>query len=277
MEDEEHAEHPAEPEPAEPEHPAEPEPAEPEHPAEPEPAEPEHPAEPEPAEPEHPAADEEPDGPPPGEEPEDEDAPAPTAAERRQAGRSCLLLFALLLGAVAAMVQSARESVRELVQLTPGVATPSDEDALPPGEGEATWGRSLERARVRAAAEKRMLVVHFEASWSASSQEAFGGTYADERVEAALEEVVTLRVDVDAHEALAEQLGVDRLPHLAFLDAGFERLARDLIGNASPEDVLERLETARARHEAAVGAEAAPEVMPWEMPPDDEPPDDEPQ
>ncbi|MEO0324878.1 MAG: hypothetical protein AAF447_18085 [Myxococcota bacterium] len=190
-----------------------------------------------------------------------DEAPEATEAERRRAGWSCLAVFVLALGAVVAMVTAARERVRELVSIQPGVMSPSDEDALPPGEGQPRWVRSLERARVRAAAEGLPLAIHFEASWAASSQLAFGGTYADARVEEALEGWVTARLDVDAHEALAGRLGVDRLPHLAFVDAAFEPLVPGLAGVAGPEAVLARAEEALAAFAARTaedrpGAEA---------------------
>ncbi len=173
------------------------------------------------------------------------EAAVPTDAERRRAGLSCLAMLALGLGAVVAMVQNAREEVSELIQSRPGVGTPSDEAALPPGEGQPSWGRSLHRAQVRAAAERLPRVVHFEAEWAESSRLAFGGVYAEARVEAALGDAVTVRLDLDAHQAIAERLGVDRLPHLAFLDAGLAPLAPALVGVPGPDDVLARREQAR--------------------------------
>lgn len=87
-------------------------------------------------------------------------------------------------------------------------ATPTE---LPPGFA------LLDEALARAKSERKPIVLDFSAAWCAPCKRMEKTTFTDAKVKELLERCILVRIDVDQHEELAQQLGVIGLPDLRFV------------------------------------------------------------
>jgi thiol-disulfide isomerase/thioredoxin/YHS domain-containing protein len=108
-------------------------------------------------------------------------------------------------------------------------ASASASVTVPDGKPEAgRWAEDVETARVTAAATGRPVVLHFFAEWCGPCQTMEKNVLDRPEVLAELggDGVIAVRVDVDAHEDLAEQYGVGALPTDVFLKSDGTVLTR---------------------------------------------------
>ena len=111
----------------------------------------------------------------------------------------------------------------------------------------------------RASAQQRWTLVEFTADWCISCEIIEDNVFGDARVQAALDDVQRLRIDVtdnDAEDsAIMQALGVVGPPTLLFYGPdGTERRESRIIGELSAEEFLERLDAARAATASEKGA-----------------------
>lgn len=126
-------------------------------------------------------------------------------------------------------------------------------------------GVPYERAVEANRTDGRLLVVKLGADWCPPCREMDRTTFRDRRVESWVREHgVAISVDVDAHRAVASDLGVRGIPTTILFHRGRE-VAR-LTGGAGPEDLLTWLEhgretaerEARAARPEGAGLDGAP-------------------
>jgi thiol:disulfide interchange protein len=84
-------------------------------------------------------------------------------------------------------------------------ATPAE---LPPGFA------LLDEALARAKSERKPIVLDFSAEWCAPCKRMEKTTFTDAKVKELLQRCILVRIDVDQHEELTQQLGVIGLPDL---------------------------------------------------------------
>jgi thiol:disulfide interchange protein len=119
--------------------------------------------------------------------------------------------------------------------------------------GPIPWVASLETAKKTAAKQKKPLLVDFYADWCGPCVEMLKTTYKDKTVVARAKKFVPVLINVDEQMKLAQQLGVESLPTVLFLDARGKVVLRSE-GYAGPERFLKLMEEAEKKARTAKGA-----------------------
>lgn len=86
------------------------------------------------------------------------------------------------------------------------------------GSGVAFAALGLNDALSKARAERKLVMVDVYAEWCGWCKKLDREVFTDARVASALRNVVSIRMDADREERLAEQYRIDSLPTLLFLD-----------------------------------------------------------
>jgi thiol:disulfide interchange protein len=95
-----------------------------------------------------------------------------------------------------------------------------------PAEGGIAWTTDYEKALETARARKRLVFVDFWATWCDNCKKFETDVFPNPEVAAKIGQFIAVHVDVDKHEDLAKQYGVDdRLPYLVVVDADGNVLA----------------------------------------------------
>ena len=105
------------------------------------------------------------------------------------------------------------------------------------------WRDNLAAARTESGATGKPLLLYFTADWCGPCHQMSRTTWADARVNAALDAYVPVKVDVDASPDLAKRFDVSAVPRLVLLDpAGNAVASRE--GLTEPHAMIEWLNTA---------------------------------
>jgi len=121
----------------------------------------------------------------------------------------------------------------EAVPATPGPAAQAP--AKP-----AAWGASLPAALQAAQSSKKPLVVDFFATWCGPCKQ-LEETWADPQVASALTRFITVKIDVDKQEQLAQQYKIEAMPTILFLAPDGKEKARQ-VGYMGPGDMRKLLD-----------------------------------
>lgn len=101
------------------------------------------------------------------------------------------------------------------------------------------------RGALRAARGKQPVLLVFGASWD-SGTKALRRSLADESVRKALSDVAVVWVDTDREGRVADEFGVQQIPHMVAIDAQGKKIGT-LEGYQPPEVLLERIAEVRAK------------------------------
>jgi len=116
-----------------------------------------------------------------------------------------------------------------------GSATAAGAAALP-------WERDLPKALARASDEKKLVMVDFYTDWCRWCQRMDQTTFADAKVQKALERVVSVKLNAEKDgRAAATRLSVDGYPTIVFLDPNGGEVGR-IPGYLEPGPFLAELE-----------------------------------
>ncbi len=167
-------------------------------------------------------------------------------------GRSLAMIFGvwgilMLIGAAGGQ----HDPLQPLAGFTGG-GTPNASDTSSPLRFETVDDQDALNARLEeASAQQRRTLVEFTADWCISCEVIEEEVFGDARVQAALEDVQLLRIDVTdndaADQAIMQSLGVVGPPTLMLYGTdGRERRGSRIVGEVSAEAFLERLEATQA-------------------------------
>jgi thiol:disulfide interchange protein len=79
------------------------------------------------------------------------------------------------------------------------------------------WRQTLEAARAESAASKKPVLAYFTATWCGPCQRMKSETWPDARVEAALNDFIPVKIDVDQFPGAAREFNVDGIPRLQLI------------------------------------------------------------
>lgn len=109
------------------------------------------------------------------------------------------------------------------------------------GQGEVAWRGSLPEALQEAAANRKLVLVHFSAAWCAPCKRLEAAVYELPQVGPTIEVgYVPVRLDFDEHREMAASLGVTQIPTDVVMDASGTPL-RTLACSQQPGPYLDRL------------------------------------
>ena len=81
------------------------------------------------------------------------------------------------------------------------------------------WRPTLAAARTEAQSQHKVILIDFFATWCGPCKAMARTTWADPKVASALGNIVPVQIDVDKHEDIARQYGVEVMPTLMLVDA----------------------------------------------------------
>jgi protein disulfide-isomerase len=79
------------------------------------------------------------------------------------------------------------------------------------------WKNDLGAAKQQSRENGKSVLVYFTATWCGPCQRMKSTTFADAEVDAALQQFVAVKVDIDAEPGLAREFGVSSIPHFVIL------------------------------------------------------------
>jgi thiol:disulfide interchange protein len=99
------------------------------------------------------------------------------------------------------------------------------------------WREDFAAAQAEARDAGKPVFAYFTASWCGPCQQMQRTTWADASVEAALADYVPVKIDIDRHQALAMQYGVQGIPYMVVLDEAGQPV-RETVGYHSSTDFI---------------------------------------
>ena len=103
------------------------------------------------------------------------------------------------------------------------------------------WRADLDAARSEALASHRPVFAYFTAIWCPPCQAMKRTTWADHAVKQAMEKLVPVKIDVDAHPEIALKFGIDAMPTFVIISEHGD-IVRKSFGLVSPEEMVDWLE-----------------------------------
>jgi len=122
------------------------------------------------------------------------------------------------------------------------------------------WMTNYKKAAALAKQTRRPLVIDFYADWCPPCK-MLEETFASDQVKAALRGAVTVKVDVDKHEALADEFHVDLIPHVAVLDANGKKLGK-IVGYRPAGEFAKAVSGLLHRHAARTAPKTVKKARP---------------
>ena len=103
------------------------------------------------------------------------------------------------------------------------------------------WRHSLAEAKQEAATKHKPVLAYFTATWCPPCQQLKRDTWPDPGVQAALDHVVPVKIDVDEHPDLAQEFGVTGIPRLQLI-APDGTLGGSRVGFMPPDELIRWLQ-----------------------------------
>lgn len=108
-----------------------------------------------------------------------------------------------------------------------------------------TWQKNLYASLEQAKENNKPVMIDFYADWCTVCKEIEATTFSDEKVGVALDEYVTIKIDIDRHpdkNKIQSDYGILGLPFIYFYDSTGERLPdKTITGYIGPEEFLEHI------------------------------------
>ena len=102
----------------------------------------------------------------------------------------------------------------------------------------APWTSDYAAAKQQAAAQHKLVLLYFTATWCGPCQEMKHTTFADREVERAVTaKLVPVKLDVDENRPLAQQFGIESIPNFKIID-GEGRVLKEQAGYMTSAEFL---------------------------------------
>ena len=123
-----------------------------------------------------------------------------------------------------------------------GADSSGSSSATAPGAAALPWERDLPKALARASEEKKLVMVDFYTDWCRWCQRMDQTTFADAKVQRALQRVVSVKLNAEKDgRAAAARFSVDGYPTIVFLNASGGEVGR-IPGYLEPGPFLQELD-----------------------------------
>jgi len=99
---------------------------------------------------------------------------------------------------------------------------------------------TFEEAQKMALATNKLIIVDFWATWCGPCKKMDADTWSDDRVVAALDDFIFVKIDIDRNKELAQKYGINAIPNVFFLDANGVAVHSSL-GYSSANEMLKSM------------------------------------